>query len=113
MTVKPVRDDQPTIVVGLMSGTSLDGVTAVVVRFDRSAAAQHLSSELLSFVHRPFTHDERSRIERGMGQGTAQEYCRLHVDMGHWLADAALQALAETNVPRAEVACIASHGQTL
>jgi anhydro-N-acetylmuramic acid kinase len=33
--------------------------------------------------------------------------------MGHWLAVAAIQALAETSVPRADVACIASHGQTL
>ena len=105
--------EQTAIVVGLMSGTSLDGVTAVVVRFERRAVSPHMSAELLAFVHRPFASDERSRLERAMVQGTAQEYCRINVDMGHWLADAALMALAETNVPRADVTCIASHGQTL
>jgi anhydro-N-acetylmuramic acid kinase len=112
MTAQHTERDS-TVVVGLMSGTSLDGVTAVVVRFERHDAMPKLSADLLSFVQRPFSTDERARIERAMGQGSAQEYCRLHVDMGHWLADAAIQALAETDVPRSEVACIASHGQTL
>jgi anhydro-N-acetylmuramic acid kinase len=35
------------------------------------------------------------------------------VDFGGWLADAAVQVLAEAGVPRADVRAIGSHGQTL
>ena len=48
-----------------------------------------------------------------MQGATAREYCRLAVDFGGWLADAAVQVLAEAGVPRAEVRAIGSHGQTL
>jgi anhydro-N-acetylmuramic acid kinase len=68
---------------------------------------------LLSYSHRAYEADERRRLERAMVQGSAQEYCRLAVDLGHWFADAALRSLAETDVARTDVTCIASHGQTL
>ncbi|MEP6835453.1 MAG: anhydro-N-acetylmuramic acid kinase [Gemmatimonas sp.] len=99
------------IVVGLMSGTSLDGISAAVVRFDEQDA--RISATLLSFEQRDYAASERRRIERAMQSGTAQEYCRLSVDMGNWLADAANAALANTNVPRSDVAAIASHGHTI
>jgi anhydro-N-acetylmuramic acid kinase len=35
------------------------------------------------------------------------------VDFGGWLADAAVQVLADAGVPRADVRAIGSHGQTL
>ena len=48
-----------------------------------------------------------------MKSGSAQEYCRLAFDLGHWLADAAAAVLVESGVPRAEIRAIGSHGQTL
>ena len=99
------------IVVGLMSGTSLDGISAVVVRFDKRNTS--ISADLLAFSHRPYTHDERSRLERAMHDGSARDYCRLHVDVGSWFADAAVRVIAESGVARADIACVASHGQTL
>ena len=99
------------VMVGLMSGTSLDGISAAVVRFDESD--NRIAATLLSFQQRAYSVAERGRVEALMQRGTAQEYCRLNVDMGHWLADAAQAALAETNVARADVAAIASHGHTV
>lgn len=99
------------VLVGLMSGTSLDGISAAVVRFAEDG--QHISAELLAFDHRPYSAAERARIEALMQRGTAQEYCRLSVDMGGWLAEAANGALMHTSVPRTEVAAIASHGHTI
>ena len=101
----------PQIFVGLMSGTSLDGISAAVVQFDEHDT--RISATLLSFDQRAYTSSERERIERAMQNGTAQEYCRLSVDMGQWLADAANAALAQTDVPRAAVSAIASHGHTI
>ncbi|MBC8087038.1 MAG: anhydro-N-acetylmuramic acid kinase [Phycisphaerae bacterium] len=99
------------VVAGLMSGTSLDGISAAVVRFSEDDT--RISAELLSFDHRPYAAEERARIEAAMQRGTAQEYCRLSVDMGGWLADAANKVLVQTSVPRDEVAAIASHGHTI
>jgi anhydro-N-acetylmuramic acid kinase len=99
------------VLVGLMSGTSLDGISAAVVRFHEDDT--RVSAELLSFANRPYAAEERTRIEAAMQRGSAQEYCRLNVDMGAWLADAASSALIQTSVPRADVAAIASHGHTI
>lgn len=48
-----------------------------------------------------------------MHAGAAAEYCRLHADLGDWLADAALEAMAAAKVSPREIAAVASHGQTL
>lgn len=103
------------IYIGLMSGTSLDGISAAVVEFNESAtpARVRTTAQLLAFDQRDYTAAERARIEALMQRGTAQEYCRLNVDMGMWLADAAARVLAQTNVARDEVRAIASHGHTV
>jgi anhydro-N-acetylmuramic acid kinase len=48
-----------------------------------------------------------------MEEGGPELYCRLNVDLGHWFADAALAAIAESGVARSDVRAIASHGQTI
>lgn len=99
------------VLVGVMSGTSVDGVSAAVVQFDETDAG--ISAKLLAFAQRDYTAEQRARLQRAMQGGTAQEYCRLHVDVGGWLAEAAAAALAGSSVARRDVAAIASHGHTI
>jgi anhydro-N-acetylmuramic acid kinase len=108
-----------------MSGTSLDGVTAAVVRFNETPAAgpaapgapgapgAALEAELLAWLTRPYTAAQRDRLARALQGGSPDEYCRLNADLGEWLAAAAIAAIAEAGVARAEIAAIASHGQTV
>jgi anhydro-N-acetylmuramic acid kinase len=107
----------PDIFVGLMSGTSLDGVSAAVARIGPPSpvgASPGYTCELLGALTRPYGPAERDRIERAIGAGaTAAEWCRLNFDMGAWLADAAAAVLAESRVPRRTVRAVASHGQTV
>ena len=97
---------------GLMSGTSLDGISAAVARFTPSEGARY-DVELLGFHVHPYSPQQRERMLAAMREGTAREYCRLAVDFGGWLADAAVAVLADAGVSRAEVRAIGSHGQTL
>jgi anhydro-N-acetylmuramic acid kinase len=100
------------IVVGLMSGTSLDGISAAVARFT-DATDGRVDVELLAYVSRDYTGAERNRLAAALGGGTPAEYCRLNFDLGDWLADAAVAVIAEAGVARDEIAAIASHGQTI
>lgn len=95
-----------------MSGTSLDGISAAVARF-RDLPHGRVNGELLGFTHRAYRDDERARLEHAMQQGTAREYCRVQADVGDWMADAAVAAMADAGVTARDVAAVASHGQTL
>ena len=101
------------VLVGLMSGTSLDGVTACVVRFHEDAATGSVTPELLAQLTRPYSAVQRARLAAAMQNATPDEYTRLDLELGGWLADAAVAAIAECGVPREQIRAVASHGQTL
>jgi anhydro-N-acetylmuramic acid kinase len=102
---------RPPVYVGLMSGTSLDGITAVAVRFHEREGG--FDPEMLAFSVSEYAPDQRDALHRAMSVGTAEEYCRLQFALGGWLADAVVAVLAEAGVRRDEVRAVASHGQTL
>jgi len=99
------------VVIGVMSGTSLDGVSAAAVRFHEDDGA--LRADLLGFVQQAYLPAQRARLEQAMVQGTAAEYCRLSADLGGWFADAACAVMASCGLTARDVAAVASHGQTL
>lgn len=100
------------VMVGLMSGTSLDGISAAAVRFTDLPDGR-INADVLSFAHRAYDADARVRMEGLMREGSAREYCRIHGDLGEWLAEAALMAIREAGLTHTDVAAVASHGQTL
>jgi anhydro-N-acetylmuramic acid kinase len=106
-----VTDDR-NVFVGLMSGTSLDGISAAVVRFTERPDGR-VDSQLLAFLGSTYTAEQRGRLQRALTDGTARDYCRLGFDLGSWFADAAVAVVAEAGVSRDEVRAIGSHGQTI
>lgn len=108
-TVPPAAGD---VLVGLMSGTSLDGITAAVVRFAEDEAGA-VTTQLLAVVDCPYSPEQRSRLAAAMQAATPAEYTGLDFALGGWLADAAVAAIAEAGVPRAEIRAVASHGHTV
>ena len=100
---------RPELVVGLMSGTSLDGVDAALVRF-----ASATEAELVGFVHRRYTAEQRDELLRALeGDATPRDYARLHVRLAEWAGEAVERLLSQTHVKATDLAGIAFPGQTL
>ena len=76
-------------VVGLMSGTSLDGIDAVLVEISGRSEAE-FAWRMRAFVTLPYTADERRRIHDAIVRGTPADLCRLHAELGELFAAAVL-----------------------
>ncbi len=100
------------VYIGLMSGTSLDGISAAVVRIAESDD-EGIDARLIAFVETAYTAEQRARIARSLIGGTAAEYCHLGFDLGAWFTEAAVMAIAEAGVSRTDIRAIGCHGQTI
>ena len=98
-------------VVGLMSGTSMDGIDAALLELDGVPSDAEWS--LLAFRAAPYSDERRGRIKEGVEAGTPERLCRLHADLGEWMAEATLALLEETGVAPGDVAAVGSHGHTV
>ncbi|HEY4319583.1 MAG TPA: anhydro-N-acetylmuramic acid kinase [Gemmatimonadales bacterium] len=103
-----LMSEAPMLMVGLMSGTSLDGVDAAVVRV---RGPMHV--ELIGFAHRPYSASERSRIDAVLAGGPARNTALLHADLAEWAADAVEVALDLAEVRPDQLSGIAFPGQTI
>jgi anhydro-N-acetylmuramic acid kinase len=99
------------LIVGLMSGTSADGIDAVVAKIGR--AEGKLRARVLTHWHRPFKPALRQQILRACLQGSVAEICELNFLLGECFADAALAAIRKAKLQPRQIAAIGSHGQTI
>ena len=96
------------LVVGLMSGTSLDGMDAAIVKVRGPT-----SVELVGFAHRPYSVAERGRIEAVLAGASIADAARLHAALAEWAVDAVEVALELSHVRADALAAIAFPGQTM
>lgn len=104
---------QPLAVMGLMSGTSVDGVDACLARFwEENGQVRY---EITATYSHEMPDSLRSRLLQCMAdkQVHLEELCALNVAVGELLAEAALGLLKTHNISPKDVAAIGSHGQTL
>ncbi len=101
------------IVVGLMSGTSADGVDAAVVRLE--GCPPHLRWALLGHTHVPYEEELRREVFAAFRPetGRVDRLCALNFALGRAFAQAALRAIAEAGLTPSQVSLIGSHGQTV
>jgi anhydro-N-acetylmuramic acid kinase len=96
-------------VLGLMSGTSMDGIDAAAVELERTADG--IGCRLLGFASTPYAPDLVRRLRRQQtpeGDWLA-EASSLNFEIGAAFAQSALQVLRRVD----GIALIGSHGQTL
>ncbi|MBC6992034.1 anhydro-N-acetylmuramic acid kinase [Hymenobacter sp. BT491] len=100
-------------IIGLMSGTSLDGLDVALCRFSGHGMATKVQVERFATV--PYAAEVKEQVR--------EVFAKSHIDfellcvLNPWVAllqaDMVLACLREWNIAPTEVDCIASHGQTV
>ncbi len=94
---------------GLISGTSADGIDAALVRFEPTlevAAAQ-------TFAYRAALRARVLALATSRATISLDDYGRLDVEVGVEFAAAALALLGDSGIAPSDVAAVGSHGQTV
>ncbi len=99
----------PRYIIGLSSGTSCDGIDAVLVRLKGSGP--EMAMRLLA--SNTFPYDEDFRLALLSEHKTDREICQLNFQLGELLARAALEMIKIAKEQNIEVDLIASHGHTI
>ncbi|MBT7861891.1 MAG: anhydro-N-acetylmuramic acid kinase [Gemmatimonadetes bacterium] len=99
-------------IVGLMTGTSADGVDAVLV--DIEGFGPTTEFELLAHITHPLPDELRADLFMlFQPDARVDDLCRVNVALGAVLADAAMTVIGEGGADAAAVDLIGSHGQTV
>ncbi len=96
-------------VVGMMSGTSLDGIDAALVELGDK------SPRLVSFCTLPMDEKLRRRIMDccSLDKSNIALTCSLNVELGYAFAQAAREVCRQAGFDMEKLDCIGSHGQTV
>lgn len=103
-------------IIGLMSGTSADGIDAALIRLrEKREKDDGLSLDVLGFDTIAFPPGLRDRVMEVSDPKTGRidELGRLHFELGELFARAAASVAGSAGVSMAEVDLIGSHGQTV
>jgi len=97
--------------IGIMSGTSMDAIDAVMVQFEPSGAVS-------TFAHlsKPFPVDLKSSLIdliQPDWSGPLRFVAGLNADLGTLYAEIALALIKQSEIPKAAIKAIGNHGQTI
>lgn len=94
-----------------MSGTSADGIDAVVARL--SGQAGGVRAAIRAHVAQPFSPALRKRILHACLHGTVAELCELNFELGEQFARATLAVIRKAKLRPPQIVAVGSHGQTV
>lgn len=107
---------KPTLAIGLMSGTSMDGVDAAMLRTDGEAVVQRLGFAFLPYDDR-FRHALVDAVAEAAGladrSGRTPLLSRVEAELTALHAEAVRLLLEKTSIAAEDVGVIGFHGQTV
>lgn len=101
------------LAIGLMSGTSADGVDAALIRISGHGIDTRVKQVGFSFL--PFAPEQRQRV-LALAEGSfggAKELCQMSFWLGQLYAEACLKVCRESGVSPEKIDFVGSHGQTV
>jgi len=100
-------------IVGLMSGTSADGVDVAIVELEGSGIETKL--QLLFFYSFPYPREVREQIFELFSPetGRVDKICRMNFLLGKFFANATISAIDKAGLSPPDIHLIGSHGQTI
>ena len=101
------------IVIGLMSGTSVDGIDAAIVEITGNGLRTEV--DLIAFETFPFPSGVPPRILAlcQPDTGRVDDICEMNFYIGHLFAEAAKHILQKSGMHASDIDLIGSHGQTI
>ena len=112
-SLERIRRKKVRRVIGLMSGTSADGVSAVLVKIGGCGLKTKL--ELVAFRNYPYPPPLRERIFElfDPATSTVEKICHMNFVLGDFFADSVSRLVKESKLDLSEVDLVGSHGQTI
>lgn len=112
-TLLKILNKKTRTVIGLLSGTSVDAIDAVLLKI--SGNGLNTKMKILDFSTLAIPHKVRLAIFENSDKTTAriEDICRLNVIIGALFADAVLKLLRKHRISAEKVDLIGSHGQTI
>lgn len=107
----PILNKEERLVIGLMSGTSMDGVDAALVRIKGHGLETRL--DVIKFICIPYESSLLKRLEDVSSGGSTRDVSELNFLVGEAFAEAALAVIEEAGFSTDDVDLIGSHGQTI
>lgn len=101
------------IVIGVMSGTSVDSVDAVMIRVRGSGLSSSFQQLAFHRQHYPKKYREYVIQNSHPGSGSVDALSTMNILSAHFFADAIHALIKKSGVPAARVDLIGSHGQTI
>ncbi|MCL2572149.1 MAG: anhydro-N-acetylmuramic acid kinase AnmK [Defluviitaleaceae bacterium] len=98
-------------VIGLMSGTSVDGIDAALVRISGNYTATTVDE--IAFETYPYPEATRELIFRLFDDSNSADICHMNFLLGGLFADAAVNITKKAGIDIQDIDLIGSHGQTI
>lgn len=98
-------------IIGLMSGTSLDGIDLAHVEFEITENQNH-TYNLLHCKTFEFNDEIRIKLEEAP-EYSVQAICKLDKELGYFFGDCINKFIAGNSIQKSSIKAIASHGHTI
>jgi anhydro-N-acetylmuramic acid kinase len=108
-----ISNQHTRLIIGLMSGTSLDGLDIALCKI--SGSGTHTQCELLDFKTIDYCEDYRQYVKSIFAKpvGSIEQVCILNAWIGRYHAKLVNQAVQDFGYQNTDIDAVASHGQTI